>query len=68
MLSSSELLAAAFAALLVACVCLLQILQELLDFAAEHGFPNAGRRVAAARGLPAAEPVGAADDDEVIHI
>ena len=66
--SADELLAAAFAALLVACVCLLQILQELLDFAAEHGFPDAGQLRAAEGHIPAAGPVGAADDDEVLHL
>ena len=67
--SATELLVAvARLALLVACVCLLGICLGLLDFAADHGFPNAGRHRAAEGLNPDAEPVGAADDDEVLHI
>ena len=61
-------LEALFALFLGAICVLLSICAELLDFAADHGFPNAGRHRAAEGLNPDAEPVGAADDDEVLHI
>ena len=57
-----------FAIFLGAICFLLSICAELLDFAADHGFPDAGRHRAAEGLDPDAEPVGAADDDEVLHI
>ena len=61
-------LEALFALFLGALCVLLCICAELLDFAADHGFPNAGQHRAAEGLDPDAEPVGAADDDEVLHI
>ena len=55
-------LEALFALFLGACCVLLGICVELLDFAADHGFPNAGQHRAAEGRIPDAEPMGAADD------
>ena len=57
-----------FALFLGAICALLCICAELLDFAADHGFPDAGRHRAAEGLDPDAEPVGAAADTEVLRI
>ena len=61
-------LEALFALFLGALCVLLCICAELLDFAADHGFPNAGQHHAAEGRIPDAEPVGTAADTEVLRI